>query len=175
MMSSGVRKAALISHVVCAAGWLGAVATFLALALVGLVGTDAERARAAYLAMDSVTWLAIVPLCFASLVTGLVQALGTTWGVFRHYWVVVKLLLTLVATIGLLIHTQPIAELAAAALHHTWAAAELQSTHLQLVVDAGAALVVLITATAFSVIKPRGLTRHGRRKEREERAAAAAT
>ena len=41
--------------------------------------------RGAYLAMDLIGWFVIVPLSLASLLTGLVQALGTTWGLFRHY------------------------------------------------------------------------------------------
>ena len=44
--------------------------------------------RAAYLVTALIGWLVIVPLSFAVLVTGLVQSLGTEWGLFRHYWVV---------------------------------------------------------------------------------------
>ena len=39
-MSPAMRKAALTMHVTASVGWLGAVAAFLALAVVGLVGTD---------------------------------------------------------------------------------------------------------------------------------------
>jgi hypothetical protein len=42
-------------------------------------------ARAAYLAMDLTSRFVIVPLARASLLTGLAQALGTPWGLFRHY------------------------------------------------------------------------------------------
>jgi len=61
--------------------------------------------RAAYLATELTTWFVIVPLAFAALITGIVQSLGTTWGLFRHYWVVVKFVLTVLATILLLLHT----------------------------------------------------------------------
>ena len=44
----------------------------------------------------------LVPLSVASLLSGLVQALGTAWGLFRHYWVLIKLMLTVVATAVLL-------------------------------------------------------------------------
>lgn len=85
-MTPALRKLALTAHVVCAVGWIGAVAAFLALALAGLVSADAQAARAMYLAMDLTGWYVIVPLCLASLATGLVQALGTPWGLVRHYW-----------------------------------------------------------------------------------------
>ena len=106
-MTPRLRKFALTAHVTSSVGWFGAVAGFLALAITGLAGRDAHRVQAAYLAMESVSWLVIVPLSLASLVTGLAQALGTPWGLFRHYWVVIKLVMTVLATAVLLLHLQP--------------------------------------------------------------------
>ena len=40
--------------------------------------------------------------------TGIVEGLGTPWGLLRNYWVVTKLVLTVIATLLLLLHTQPI-------------------------------------------------------------------
>src|SRR5713226_2624989 len=114
-MTPGLRKFALASHVTSSVGWLGAVAGFLALAVAGLSNQNAETVRAAYIAMHLTTWFVIVPLSLAALLTGLVQSLGTTWGLFRHYWIVTKLLLTVLATIILLVHTQPIDRVAAVA------------------------------------------------------------
>lgn len=107
-MSPGIRKLALTVHVTTSAGWLGAVAAFLALAIAGLTSQDAQMVRAAYLAMALTTWFVIVPLSLAALLSGLVQSLGTTWDLFRHYWVLVKLLLTIIATAVLLLKTRPI-------------------------------------------------------------------
>jgi len=107
-MSPGVRKLALTVHVVFSVGAIGAVAAFIALAIAGLINPDAGLVRAAYPAMELTTWFVIVPLVIASLLTGIVQSLGTTWGLFRYYWVVAKLALTAFATLVLLIHTQPI-------------------------------------------------------------------
>ena len=53
-----------------------------------------------------------VPLALASLVTGIISSLGTTWGLFRYYWVLVKLGLTSLATLALLVHTRPISSAA---------------------------------------------------------------
>lgn len=94
-MTPALRKLALTAHVTSSVGWLGAVGGFLALALAGLTSQDAQMVRAAYLATDVITWFVIVPLAFGSLLTGLVVSLATPWGLFRHYWVLVKFLLTI--------------------------------------------------------------------------------
>ena len=167
-MTPGLRKLALTAHVTSSVGWLGAVAGFLALAVSGLTSQDAQMVRAAYLAMELTGWLVIVPLSLASLLTGLVQALGTVWGLFRHYWVVAKLLITVLATIVLLVHMQPIGHIADAVARATLAGGELRGLRIQLVVDAGAALAVLLVATALSVYKPRGMTRYGQGQQQRE-------
>jgi len=167
IMAPGLRKFVLTAHVTSSVGWLGAVAGFLALAVAGLTSHDAPMMRAAYLAMDRLTWLVIVPMNFASLLTGLLQSLGTTWGLFRHYWVLVKLLLTIPATILLLVHTQPMGYMArAAAATTTLSGADLHEARVQLVVASSAALLVLFVATTLSVYKPRGMTPYGWRKGR---------
>lgn len=56
--------------------------------------------RAAYLAMDLTGRFVIVPLSLGSLLTGRVQSLGTTWGLFRHYWVLMKFQITILATVA---------------------------------------------------------------------------
>jgi hypothetical protein len=173
-MTTSVRKLALTAHVASSVGWLGAVAVFLALAVAGLSGQDERLVRAAYLSMNLMTWFVIVPLCVASLATGIIQSLGTPWGLLRHYWVVVKLVLTALATFVLLVHTRPIGYLADVAGLTSPSAAGLGDLQRQLVGDAGAALVVLLTTTALSVYKPQGLTPYGWRTRSEPRAMSAA-
>jgi hypothetical protein len=151
MMTPGVRKLALTTHVTSSVGWFGSVAAFLALAIAGLSSRDAQMMRSAYLAMHLTTWFVIVPLSLASLLTGLIESLGTTWGLFRHYWVVTKLLLTVLATFVLLLHTQPIDRVAAVAAQTVLSGTDLRQLRIQLVADAGAAPFVLLVTTALSV------------------------
>lgn len=172
-MTPGLRKLALTTHVTSSVGWLGAVASFLALAIAGAVSQDAQTVRGAYLAMEVTTWFVIVPLAFASLLTGLVVSLGTQWGLFRHYWVLVKFVLTLLATGLLLLHTQPIGVLADVARETTVSGVEMGRLQMQLVGDAGTALVALLVNASLSVYKPRGMTPYGRRKQREQHQEAA--
>ncbi|MDH2388482.1 MULTISPECIES: hypothetical protein [Streptomyces] len=167
---SAVRKSLLTAHVTFSLGWLGAVGAFLALAVTGLSTADAETARAAYVAMDVVGWAVIVPLGAATLISGVVQSFGTVWGLFRHYWVIAKLLITTLALVLLLVHMQPVGHLADAAARAALEGGELQGLRVQLVADAGAAIAALLTAAGLSVFKPRGVTRYGLRRRRMERA-----
>jgi hypothetical protein len=170
-MTPSLRKFALTMHVSSSIGWVGAVVAFLALAIAGIGSQDAQIVRAAYLAMHLITWFVIVPLSLAALSTGILQSLGTTWGLFDHYWVVTKLLLTVLATIILLVHTQPIAHVAARAAQTTLAAGDLRQLRLQLVGDACSAVFVLLVTTALSVYKPWGMTPYGLLKQRQLSAA----
>lgn len=170
IMPPALRKLGLTAHVGSSVGWFAAVGAFLALALSGLISRDAQMVRAAYLDMNLIGWSVIVPLSLASLLTGLVQSLGTPWGLFRHYWIVIKLLITVFATLLLLVHMQPVGHLARIVAATTLAKGELAGLRIQLVADAGAALVALGVAAILSVYKPRGLTQYGRRRQREERA-----
>ena len=167
-MPPGLRKLSLTVHVSSSVGWLGAVGAFLALAVAGLSSSDAATVRGAYVAAEVTTWFVIVPLGVASLVSGVVQSLGSPWGLFRHYWVLTKLLLTVLATVLLLVHTAPIGYVADAAAAAPLAGSDLRAVRVQLVVDAVAAVVVLLATTTLSIFKPRGRTRYGRRKQEAE-------
>lgn len=169
MMAPGPRKFALTAHVTSSVGWFGAVAAFLALAVAGLTSRDPETAHASYLAMELIGWYVIVPMSLASLATGLVQALGTSWGLFQHFWVLVKLLMTLLATVLLMVHMRPVGYMAGVPAATILSGAGVGRLRIQLVGDASAALLVLLVATVLSVYKPRGLTRYGRRRLREQR------
>ena len=161
-LTPSARKFTLTAHVTSSVGWLGAVAAFLALSVTGLSSAEPEKMRAAYLAMQLITWAVIVPLSGASLLTGIVQAVGTPWGLLRHYWVVAKLGIGVAASVLLVLHTQPIEAVAAVAAERVLSVADLRQLRLQLVADAIAAIVALLAATTLSVYKPVGLTPYGR-------------
>ena len=166
-MTPRVRKFTLTAHVASSVGWLGAIAGFLALAVVGLTSQDAQTVRGAYLVMEPAAWFVLVPLAFASLLTGLVQSLGTTWGLFRHYWVLFKLLINIVATIVLLTYMETFRFMAGVAADPS---ADLGAVrNVSPALHAGAALLLLLVATTLAVYKPRGMTRYGRRKQHEQR------
>jgi hypothetical protein len=171
IMPPRMRKFALTAHVTSSVGWLGAVAAFLALAVVGLTSQDAQTVRGAYLVMEPAAWLVLVPLALASLLTGLVMSLGTTWGLFRHYWVLFKLLINVFATIILLIYMGTFRYMAAVAVDPSADLALVRNPSPR--IHAVLALLVLLVATVLAVYKPRGLTPYGLRKQREQRTASA--
>lgn len=166
-MTPGLRKLVLTAHVTTSVGWLGAVAGFLALGVVGLTDQDPRIVRAVYLVMEPAAGLVLVPLSVASLLSGLIQSLGGAWGLFRHYWVLFKLLINIVASVVLLLYIQTLRALAGFAADPTVDLDMVRSPSP--VLHAGAALLLLLVAVTLSVYKPRGLTPYGRRKAREGR------
>jgi hypothetical protein len=156
-----VRKFMLTAHITTSVGWLGALAGYLALDIAAATGGDVETVRAAYQGMDLSVRFVLIPLALAALFTGIVQSLATTWGLFRHYWVVVSLLLTLVATGVLLLEARTVRYLAEQAAS-TADPRGLPGTLLHSV----GGLAVLLTITALNMYKPKGLTRYGWRKRR---------
>jgi hypothetical protein len=166
-LTPGIRRLALTAHVASSVGWLGAVAGFLALAVVGLTSGSAQTARGAYLVMEPAAWFVLVPLALASLLTGLVQSLGTSWGLFRHYWVFFKLVINVVATAILLTYMETFRLMADVAADPK---SDLEAVRNPSPLLHGVgALILLVAATSLAVYKPQGLTPYGRRKRDEQR------
>jgi uncharacterized membrane protein len=167
-MSPRVRKLALGAHLVFADGWIGAVIVYLALGVAASSTADTQIVRAAWIAMELTGWFVIVPLALASLLTGLLMALGTSWGLFRHYWVLFSLLLTIFATVVLLLHMPDVTMLADAARAAPLEGAEAADRVARLgsgdLLHPALGLVVLLTIQVLNVYKPAGLTPYGRRR-----------
>jgi hypothetical protein len=119
--------------------------------------------------MNLIGKFVILPLSFATLATGLIQGLGTEWGLLRYYWVTVKLVLTIGSTILLLLHQfTAVADAAKRVSGVTdGTLPTIGRLGSQLVADASLAILVLLVATILSVFKPWGLTRHGQRELRK--------
>jgi hypothetical protein len=167
-MPPGLRRFALTVHLTVSAGWIGAVVAYLALGVSAVTSQDAQTVRAAWIAMELTGWFAIVPLALAALLTGLVMALGTPWGLFRHYWVLITLALTILATVVLLLHMPTVSSLAAVARGADGAALAGLGGDL---LHPGVGLLVLLVIIGLNVYKPRGMTPYGWRKQHEERTA----
>lgn len=160
----GMRKFVLSTHITTSVGWLGAVLAYLALDITATTGQDVETVRAAYVAMAIMISYAIVPLALASTIIGIVTALGTPWGLLRHYWILVKLLLTVFAATVLLIEASTVRHLADAATSGI-DPRELPGTLLHSIGGS----VVLLLVMVLSAYKPRGVTRYGWRRQQEQR------
>ena len=170
-MGPGLRRAALAVHVVSSVGWIGAAAAYLVLGVAAGISDDPATVRAAWIAMELIGWYGIVPISILALITGLIMSLGTPWGLFRHYWVLIALVLTVVSLIVLIAHMPTVS--ATAALART----ADDSTVAQLggdVLHPALGLLVLIVVAVLNLYKPRGLTAHGRRQQAQARGTEAA-
>jgi uncharacterized membrane protein len=164
-MSPSLRKLALTIHLISSIGWMGAVFAYLALGVAAVRVADDQIVRAAWTAMDLTGWWVIVPLALAALVTGLVMSLGTQWGLFRHYWVLISLALTVVCTVVLVLHMPTVS--AMARFSQTAEGAELRALGGDLM-HPGVGLVLLLMITVLNVYKPAGVTPYGWLKQREQ-------
>lgn len=105
MTYRSLRTPLLVAHIASSVGFLGAVAVFFCLAVAGFVASDGRLVNASYAVMPQVTWVVIVPLGAASLAVGVLQSALSPWGLFRHYWVIVKLAMTVVILGVLMVQT----------------------------------------------------------------------
>ncbi len=163
-----LRKGMLALHLTCSLGWLGAVVAYLVLDVTVSTSDDVVAVRSAWIAMGQVTSAVIVPLAAAALVTGLVMSLGTKWGLFRHWWVLISLALTVVALLVLWSEAGLIKGVADLAADPQIADSQLLAMPGTLPHSVGG-LLVLLVIQVLNVYKPQGLTPYGWRKEQERR------
>ncbi|MGE0652294.1 MAG: hypothetical protein AB7P12_11165, partial [Alphaproteobacteria bacterium] len=170
-MAPGLRRFVLFFHITTSVGFLGAVAAYIALAATALTAEPAG-ASAAWTASAVVAWYVVVPLAFASLIVGVVSGLGTPWGLFRYYWVLAKLFLTIVAVVVLLLQLETINFIASAALEGALPNGDHGAGGIGLLVHGVGGMVVLLIIVVLSIYKPRGLTKYGWRRQSEQRSGA---
>jgi hypothetical protein len=156
-----LRKPLLVAHIASSVGFLGAVAVFFCLAAAGLVASEVRLVNASYAVMPQVTWFVLLPLAAASLSVGILQSVLSPWGLVRHYWVLVKLAMTVIITGVLILQIGTIERLGNAGIQATvgntdWAA------RYSVLLHSGAGLIALLVVLALSVAKPQGLTGWGR-------------
>jgi hypothetical protein len=163
-MPTRLRRLVLTAHVVASVGWLGAATTFVAIAVVAMTSQAEPAVRGALLLMEPIGWYVLLPLAVTSLVTGIVQALGSVWGLIRHYWVLFKLVIGAVSTYVLLMFNLttvgPVTRGAADPATPVDRLRMLAGTPRD---HALVALAGLLVATVLAVYKPRAVTRYGRR------------
>jgi hypothetical protein len=162
ILSGPRRKLVLAIHLTVSIGWIGAVFAYVALGVAARNGTDLVTVRGAWVAMELIGWYVLLPLAIGSLLTGLVMALGTRWGLIRYYWVLISFALTALVTVVLLLHLPDVsatADTARDAEGATLAGLGGDLFHSLL------GLMVLVLILVLNIYKPPGLTRYGWRKQ----------
>ncbi|MBB5158065.1 DUF2269 domain-containing protein [Saccharopolyspora phatthalungensis] len=164
-LSPGAYKLCSTIHLVVAGSWLGVTAGKLILGLAAVLTAAPPRAQSLYLAMDAID-IAFPPLAIATLVSGIALALGTKWGLLRHYWVVTKLVLTVAVIVTAVQLEDSYVRRAVPALEWrgdgTFFGAQPWSAGLLLALPV-LHLGMLLVATVVSVYKPWGKTRRAGR------------
>lgn len=157
-----LRTALLTLHIIVSVGWNGVA--FCQLVLASTAAIDPDLRHPAYELMHVIDRTLNIPLALLTLITGVVLSVKTRWGLLRHWWIVVKLSITVVAVIsgGAVIRTL----IVASAKHSATAAAGYPAQTVALVVCGTVMNLLFITATVLSTTKPWGRTPRGRREAR---------
>ena len=146
-----VRSSLLTVHVAASAGWLGLDGALVVLEVIGLNSADPALRTGISVAMAAIACWVLIPLVFASLCTGLILGLGTSWGLARHWWLVAKSVIAAVlAATGVVLMLPRLSQLLAG---------EGEPIQLRTLALRSVALVLLLLATGISVVKPWGKTR----------------
>lgn len=170
LMPRPLRRLVLTVHLTASVGWIGALLAYLALTFTARSSQDARDVRAAFVAMELTGDYALVPLAVTALGTGIVLSLATPWGLVRHYWTVIALVLTTVCTVVLILNMRTVS--ARADLARESDEASLGRVEADLL-HPGVGLALLMAVMVLNVYKPQGLTRYGWRRQQAGRQQAA--
>lgn len=154
--SPRARKLMLLLHIASVGSWLGATVTMVFLSVLGVVTDDPVVRRSAYLLMSIMDRNLIVPLVVASILTGVVLALRTHWGLFRHFWVMAKFVLAIGMTAFAVSTVIPWVHTLADQTATGGDAATVEIVGQRLVVGTGIFLLTLCVIVFLAVYKPWG-------------------
>jgi hypothetical protein len=145
------RKLLLTIHVVATVSVLGTDLVLLALGLSSMGGADPQII---YPAAHLVGAQLVAPLAVLSLGTGLLLGALTSWGLFRYWWVTVKLAITAVLTGVVLFVLVPrlgaSADVVSGPAPHLLTSAE----RLPLVIAPAVASTLLLLMVVLAIFKP---------------------
>jgi hypothetical protein len=140
-------KTMLVLHVLTSVGWFGLAVAIVFFWITAKATADEGLAHALYLTIAQLPWLT-VPAGLAAIVTGGLLGLGTRYGLVKHWWVIIKILIAAIVVITDGTLTGELAH--AAAVNHT--------SEPVLYGSSTAHVIVLVLASVLSVFKPPGRT-----------------
>ena len=158
-LSPRLRKWIVAAHTLVGVGWFGITVAKLVLEIVSATAGDLSVARAGYLFAGAFDRVVFPPAALATLITGIVLSVGTAWGLFRHWWIVVKLMLTVGIIVTGVVFVGAWTEQALVVTD-----AELGAVSLRLIGSASVHALMLAAATVISALKPWGRIRPDRQE-----------
>lgn len=157
------RKLVLLVHIASAGAWVGLDVAMAALVFAAVRSDEAATKAFCYQALEL---FAIWPLFATGLVclaSGVLMGLGTSYGLLRYWWVVIKLALNLLLAALVLVALRPVVtELAGrGALAATGASVSFDESNI--VFPPVVSPTLLLVAFTLAVFKPWGLIRRNAR------------
>jgi uncharacterized membrane protein len=151
------RKALTTLHVIASVTLLGHVFVVIALTLTARLSDDTGVVRATFRLEQLTVHTVGIPLALLALLTGITLSLVTPWGLFRHKWVVAKLVLLLATVACGIAAVRPwVADLVEETAAGTLTGSRLGPTVGLLLAASLAQSAALVLSTALSVYKPKG-------------------
>jgi hypothetical protein len=98
-LTPAARKVVLVVHVISGIGWMGVDIALVVLLITARTTNDALLVISGLTAIRMIVPMVVPPLSLSILVTGLMLGLGSRWGLVRYWWVLVKLLMSIIMTV----------------------------------------------------------------------------
>jgi hypothetical protein len=159
-MRPRTRKAVLVVHILSAGAWVGLDVMLGVLVFTAMLTTDPATAALCYQVLPLLAW-PLVTAGLVSLLSGIVLGLGTHYGLIKHWWVAVKLVLNVLLVVLVWFVLRPglddAAEYGRAILAGAPATADVSNLMYPPIVSTSA----LVVATLLAVYKPWGRVRSG--------------
>ncbi|MED3624443.1 hypothetical protein [Neobacillus thermocopriae] len=155
------KKSILVAiHVLAVASWIGGTLAMLLLAIYLQSGANGEQLLYTMASMEVIDENLLKYPALLSLITGIMLSVWTQWGLTKYYWVIIKLVLTILtiligifflnkwtASLGILIEDMGFIALKNEEFQHTWT---------QIVTTSSFNILCLAFMTFITYLKPFG-------------------
>lgn len=162
------KKSILVAiHVLSVASWIGGTLAMLLLAVYLQHGANGEQLLYTMASMEVIDENLLKYPALLTLITGILLSVWTQWGLGKHYWVVIKFVLTIVTIlIGIFFlnrWTAGLGELIENMGFFALQNEEFQSTWISIVVTSSFNLFCLAFMTFITYLKPFGKVKKDRK------------
>lgn len=168
------RRSVLLVHILAAGAWLGIDLALGVLVFTALLTTDAQVAGASLQLLSTVAVWPMLTAGLVCMISGAVLGLGSKYGFFRYWWVVVKIAISVVFCALILLALRPGLTEAAETGRLLAAGDTTAEVPNDVLPPALVAPTMLLVAYLLSVFKPWGRVRSGRGRRRPGATAAPA-
>lgn len=164
LLTGASRKTVLTVHIASAVALVGTSAGLLIAGVRAATRSEPAQAHTIYELMQLLAFSLGIPFSFVALASGATLALSSRWGLVRHWWVTVKLVLLLATIVtGALVTGRSID----AMLDDTGPGGTGDDgAQWTLVIAVAAQLAMVVTANVLAVFKPAGRTPWSRESAR---------